>query len=393
MLQKRRVANLLIAIAFCFIVVTIALGVEARAGGDTVTFDPLFASYDKFLHINPLMPQSTATVSVDCAKGESINKALEKSPQAQRLTIEIRGLCSENVVVTRDRVTLRGANPANDGIQAEVNAEIMDVSLWVRGAQLVTVENLKLTGGFSGVLATDTHLTHLRLINCRLEGNNAYGAQLQNSLIEATDTTFANNGNVNAGVFSGSRLGCTRCTFADPQGAGPLGTLRFNVFALTANRLVFFECTLTNGGIQSDDSLVFLTDSSITAFVPGGISVGAVGASSVVLTRVQLTGGVNFSQGTSVQLLGVTQAASPTPFNLIDDNAFVRIGDASPATGGPPSIASVMRSLNIRNFSNASLLQTSQISGNLNCSIGANAFCSMPLNVSGTSTCGLCPKP
>jgi hypothetical protein len=243
------------------------------------------------------------------------------------------------------------------------------------------------------VLATDTHLTHLRLFNFRLEGNSAYGAQLQNSLMEATDTTFANNGNINAGVFGGSRLGCTRCTFADPQGSGPLGTLRNNILAFTANRLVFTECTLTNGGIQSDDSLVLVTDSTITAFVPGGQSVWAFGASSVVLTRVQLSGSVNFSQGTNVQLLGVTQTASPTPFNLVDDNAFVRIGDASPAAGGPPSISSVMRSLTIRNFSNLSLLQTSEISGNLNCSIGANAFCTNPAKVSGASTCGLCPKP
>jgi len=92
-------------------------------------------------------------------------------------------------------------------------------------------------GGFSGLLATNVTLDSLRLINCRLESNGAYGAQLQNALVVAQDSTFSTNGNINAGVFGGSRLQCTGCTFADPQGTGALGTTRANVFVFTANRV------------------------------------------------------------------------------------------------------------------------------------------------------------
>jgi hypothetical protein len=285
---------------------------------------------------------------------------------------------------------LRGTDPSNDGIQALLNADISNVAVWVREAQLVTIENLKLTGGFSGLLATNVTLTNLRVINCRLIDNLAYGAQLQNSLIEAEDTTFTSNGNNNAGIFSGSRIQCTRCTFADPIGTGPLGNLRNNVLAFGANRVLLFQSTLTNGGIVSDDSLILMTDSSITAFVPGGGSMMAFGSSAVSMNRVQVTGNMSFSQGANAQLLGVTQTSG---LNLIDDNAFVRIGDASPATGGPPSIPSAVRSFNLRNFSKATLLQTSVITGNLNCAQGADAFCSLPTNVSGTSNCLQCPKP
>src|SRR6266446_8673284 len=187
--------------------------------------------------------KSTGIVTVDCNKGDSINQALTKSPLVRNLTVEISGLCHENVVVTRDHVTLHGTDPANDGIQADLSDEISDVALWVRQAQLVTVENLKLTGGFSGLLVTNVTLNGLQLINCRLESNGAYGAQLQNALVVAQDSTFSTNGNINAGVFGGSRLQCTGCTFADPQGTGALGTTRANVFVFTANRVILTNCT------------------------------------------------------------------------------------------------------------------------------------------------------
>jgi hypothetical protein len=337
------------------------------------------------------MSKSTGTLTVDCNKGDSINQALTKSPLVRNLTVEISGLCHENVVVTRDHVTLHGTDPANDGIQADLSDEISDVALWVRQAQLVTVENLKLTGGFSGLLATNVTLDSLRLINCRLESNGAYGAQLQNSLVVAQDSTFSTNGNINAGVFAGSRLQCTGCTFADPQGAGPVGTIRANVLAFTANRVLLTNCTLTNGGITSDDSLVLLTDSTISGFGSGVQTIFAFGSSSVTLTRVQVNGSMVFNQGANAQLLGVTQTS--TLINQMDDSAYARIADASPAAGGPPSIPSLVKGFALRNFSKATLLQTSQISGNFNCSQGADAFCSTPTNVSGTSNCGLCPKP
>ncbi|HXM50463.1 MAG TPA: right-handed parallel beta-helix repeat-containing protein [Pyrinomonadaceae bacterium] len=335
--------------------------------------------------------KSTGIVTVDCNKGDSINQALTKSPLVRNLTVEISGVCHENVVVTRDHVTLHGTDPANDGIQADLSDEISDVALWVRQAQLVTVENLKLTGGFSGLLVTNVTLDSLRLINCRLESNGAYGAQLQNALVVAQDSTFSTNGNINAGVFGGSRLQCTGCTFADPQGTGALGTIRENVLAFAANHVLLTNCTLTNGGITSDDSLVLLTDSTISGFGLGAQTIFAFGSSSVALTRVQINGSMVFNRGANAQLLGVTQTSSL--INQMDDSAYVRIADASPAAGGPPSIPSMVRGFALRNFSKATLLQTSHVNGNFNCSQGADAFCSTPTNVSGTSNCGLCPKP
>jgi len=334
--------------------------------------------------------QTTATVNVDCSKGKSINKALEQHKSALSLIVEIEGMCNENVIVTRDRVTLRGTNPSSDGIQAVSNATQIDAALWVRGAHQVAVENLKLTGGFTGLLATEVSSPHLRMVNCRSEGNSAYGVVLEGSLLQAEDTVLSSNGNFNAGIFQASRFECIRCTLSDPLGGITIGGQRSNIFALTASHVLIAETTLTGGGINLTNSLLNASDSTIDAFAPGPSMSGS--QSIFNLTRVQVSGPMRFTQSSNAVLLGVTQTGSGSP-NLVDENAFVKIGNASPATVGLPSIPSTVLGFSIQNFSNGSLLQTSQVSGNLNCGPGANAFCANPANVSGTSNCALCPKP
>lgn len=332
----------------------------------------------------------SVTVKVNCLKGESVNDALSKNQTAQNLVVEVSGLCHESVVITRDGVTLRGADPDDDGVEADGNTETTDAAVWVRGAHHITLENLTLTGGFSGLLATDVNLPSMIVTNCRMEGNSNDGVQLQQSLVEATDTAFDSNGSINAEAFGGSRLQCTDCTFSNPQGG-----LRLNAIAFGGSRLLCTGCTLTGGGVQSDGSLALFNDSSIQHFAPNDASVKVGNAGTVALTRVQVEGPMRFGQNSTGQLLGVTQTAVPGPANTnsADDSAFVRVADASPASGGPPSIPSSVQGFNLRNFSNFSLLQTSHVAGGLSCALGANAFCSTIANVSGTSNCGLCFKP
>lgn len=333
------------------------------------------------------------TVKVDCSKKESVGDALGQNQTAESLVVEVSGLCHENVVVRRDRVTLRGADPGVDGIEAVDNEDINDAVVWARGVHHLSIENLKLTGGFSGLLATEANVGSIVLNNCRLEGNAAYGAQLQTSLVEAHGTTFDTNGNINAALFGTSRLQCSDCTLADPQGAGPLGTLRLNLLAFGGHAL-FDHSALTNGGIQNTDAaFLSVTDSTVEGPAPNGQSLNTGGA-VVSFVRVQVRGAMRFTQHSNGELLGVTQTpVAGGPTNVVEDDAFVRVGDAPPASGGPPSLPSSLRAFTLRNFANLSLLQTSQVVGNLSCGMGANAFCQTPTNVTGASTCGLCVKP
>jgi hypothetical protein len=334
--------------------------------------------------------QTTATVKVKCHHGQKISQALKHHPNVDNLIVEIDGMCNENVILTRDRVTLRGLDPTRDGIQAVVNTNPIDAALWVRGAHLVTVENLKLTGGFAGLLATEVSTPQLRMVNCRLQDNTTYGAQLEAALLQAEDTVFNSNGFINAGVFQGSRFQCTRCTLADPGGGiGP--AIRTNLLALTGSSIVVGDTTVSNGGISSTASSLLIIDSTISGFAPNGASISDI-QSTVNFNRVQISGSMIFNSGSNAQLFGVTQTTAAFP-NSLDNSSFVRIGDASPATGGPPTIPSSVLGFTLRNFSNGSLQQTSQINGNLSCTQGSNAFCANLANISGTSNCTLCPKP
>lgn len=326
----------------------------------------------------------TATVNVDCPQNK-IQRALERHPNVETLIVEIRGMCDENVVLTRDRVTLRGADPASDGIRAVTALTQIDAALWVRGARNVTVQNLKLTGGYTGLLATEVSTPQLSVLNSRLEGNSFWGVTLEATYMRAEDTFFGSNPGYNAGVFDAATLACTRCTLI---GTGARG----NLIGLSSARVLFFDSSLSSGSLSGDNSSVLLVDSTIDAPVAPHLTLDWR-HSQVTVTRVQIGGAMRLTQGSYVQLQGVTQSASPV-FNLVDGNTFVSIADASPALGGPPSIQSSVLGFSLRNFSNASLLQTSQIVGNLNCSLGANAVCPTPANISGiTSGCSACIKP
>src|SRR6185503_19841735 len=139
---------------------------------------------------------------------------------------------------------------------------------------------------------------------------------------------------------------------------GALGTQRNNIIGLAGANINVVESTLTNGGIQLTNGLLQAVDSTIDAPAPpGSVSV----ANSITnLIRVQVIGFMRFAASSSAQLMGVTQPGTGT-INLIDENSFVRKANASPATGGPPTIPSSVQGFNVQNFSNGSLIGNSLI--------------------------------
>jgi len=326
------------------------------------------------------------TVKVDCAKGDSVNAALASNPKAQALTIEIAGMCHENVVVTRDRVTLRGTDPAHDGIQAVENTEFTDAALWVRAAALFTVENLTMTGGFAGLLATNANHPIMRITNCRFTGNKEFGLQLENSLAVATDATFeAGSVGIPAGVFLSSRLACSRCTFTTP---GPQAVMT------VINSLAFInQQSSFTGTVRAEGSTVNIADSTITTASIGVPAINATNGNSIVLTRVEVFGRMFFGQGTTAALNALTQTGIGMQPNEAAFGSTVVVASAGQPTGGPPNIDSYLAHFTLSNFSNLVLNPASTIDGDLVCRNGSNAHCANPASVTGATNCGLCPKP
>jgi len=86
------------------------------------------------------------TLTVDCSRGQTIAKALERGDSRKPLVVIIRGTCNESVTIHRDDTTLAG-DPRSGGM---VNGPTMGYAINV-SADRVTITGLRVTGGGGGV--------------------------------------------------------------------------------------------------------------------------------------------------------------------------------------------------------------------------------------------------
>ena len=89
-----------------------------------------------------------ASVTVNCAAGQSINQALAMTSDAPSVTITIDGTCTEDVGIQRDDVTLQ-AGPSGGGITSDGG----DAALGLDGARRITITGLTLSGGPNTLVA------------------------------------------------------------------------------------------------------------------------------------------------------------------------------------------------------------------------------------------------
>lgn len=128
------------------------------------------------------------TIVVKCDKGDSINEALED--KADELIIEIRGICQEDVVISRSDVTLRGVDP-----DATVVAQ-SEQAIRIDRASRVTLEDLTVRGstgpGLSGIgIFVDTS-TGVTVSNVKAEENRG-GLRAFSSTLRIVDSDFCRN--------------------------------------------------------------------------------------------------------------------------------------------------------------------------------------------------------
>jgi hypothetical protein len=157
----------------------------------------------------------TTTIRVNCAKRQSINKALEFS--ARELSVDISGTCQEAVVVKRSGVTLRGTDPFVDGIQAPAGA---GSALALQYALEVRVENLTISGGSEAALLAEH--SSASVTNCRIADSPALGLSATHSNLEVTDTALTQNGTAGA-VQSYGMTRYTRSSLTDNHRASDCG--------------------------------------------------------------------------------------------------------------------------------------------------------------------------
>ncbi len=111
--------------------------------------------------------EPTLEVTVNCAQGETIAKALTLGDERKPMLVVVQGVCSESVTVGRSDVTLRG-DPLGSGVSGPDPGV---ATIAVTGSR-VAIDGLTVTGGLYGIAA---------------EG--AEGLTVRNSTIENTGRT------------------------------------------------------------------------------------------------------------------------------------------------------------------------------------------------------------
>jgi parallel beta-helix repeat protein len=107
------------------------------------------------------------TVTVDCASGDTITKALTRGDDRKSLTILIKGKCTESVVINRSDIKLGAAEPDATISGPDPNTDVIRVT-----GSRVTIDGITITGGRNGVT-----------------GDGAAGMIVQNALIQVTGRT------------------------------------------------------------------------------------------------------------------------------------------------------------------------------------------------------------
>jgi len=328
----------------------------------------------------PKVPAASGprTVRVRCAAGETIGDALKK--KGQPLVVEIGGVCREDVVVERDDVTLRGSDPLTDGVRGVgPGVSNFDGVVEVRRARGVTIENLTVTGGDRSGIAVDRS-DNVTIRNCHVRDNGTRGLLASfSSNVAAFDSTFARNGLAELRPYNTRALNCTGCTVEASQNG-----------VLAAGS----EVGLTNSSVVAPflalllyDGLAFVTGSTMRDSTPDtGFSITALDFGSISFFESELHGALAVSDG-AMFLSDTTQATNARGVNAVIGGRIVAYGTSSLLATG--ALGTLMEE-----FGNLTLYDdTVAVTGSLECFAGGDASCASPAQVSGTSTCGQCPKP
>lgn len=208
--------------------------------------------------------KTAKTVTVDCAKGESVQAAIDQG--SPPLVVEVRGVCHENVSIRGKEVTLRGIDPATDGLQGVETTPPTLAALTVFYVDGAAIENLSISGGPGTGVAT--WFSHVTMTNVRVVGNGATGVHVSSSsFLAASASTVSQNGGHGINVQRGGTLAASALTVAENALRG------ITVSSPTFNSCT--GCTVTGngrfaGGSSQGGVLTFLD--SVVGGVDGLVS-------------------------------------------------------------------------------------------------------------------------
>lgn len=210
-------------------------------------------------------PASTP-ITVDCSKGQSLNKTLAKLNPLTPYTVSVNGTCTEFVhVIGFHNLVLRGQPGATLAQPSTGGGSLFNATLYIGASQSVQVEGLTFDGS-AGTLANIgiAHgSTDIRLRSLDVKGGGGSIIVVENSQASIAYVHVHDTGYSSLGIYDSSDVHVEHCVFeytTNGQGQWHVG------IALGASHVTLYATTIKNmqqgisGGADSIvDFVVFNT--------------------------------------------------------------------------------------------------------------------------------------
>jgi hypothetical protein len=237
------------------------------------------------LPLAPAGADPTLKVKVDCGKGQTIAHALEQGDARKPLVVHVQGLCAENVVVTRDDVTLQG--PAT-----VVAADHSLAVITLDGARRAVIDRLAVSGGADGIRVLRG--ATVEVLGCSLTGNARYGI---------------------VASFSASAV-LDQCTITGNGPAAPAAPTGAGAVAANASQVVVTSSTITGnrgaGVIAARDAQVRVGQDFGGSPVPGPVTITGNAGQGITIndssTAIVLGSTIEDNAGSGIAVNGASSA-------------------------------------------------------------------------------------
>lgn len=244
----------------------------------------------------PTTAAQSLTFTVDCSRGQTITQALRQGDFRQPLVINVRGTCREFVNITRANVTLRGTP------EAEIFAPDNAHDLVTISADKVTLENLTLTGGLTGL--TQNHEPSFVARKVVVRDASDTGVRVRVGDARLIDCTVQRSSGVGVSVVRGGSVVLSGGSqVLDSAGPG---------ISASGNSIVALNDSVVMGSgkegvLLSEGSRGNINSSTITANGAVGLHVGKNASANVFKTTISRNGTGGGAQGDGVMLYGGAQ--------------------------------------------------------------------------------------
>ena len=143
-------------------------------------------------------PGQPNTFTVDCNRDQTISDAIARGDARNPLVVNVRGTCQEFVTITRANVTLRG-DPSAEIVAPNQQGDLITVS-----GDRVTLENLTLTGGLTGL--SQDHAPTFIAQNVVIQDTSGVGVRVRVGDARLIGCTVQRSGGIGIDVMRGGSV-------------------------------------------------------------------------------------------------------------------------------------------------------------------------------------------